>query len=322
MSDWPAALMDLPAAIGGDIKQDIPMCRNTTLRVGGPADFFYEAVDLESLAAVVATAQRSGLEHYLLGEGSNVCVSDRGVRGLVIRNSCRKAKLAPLTTVDAGHSFIELFLLSMRAGLSGLEWAVGIPGTVGGALVSNAGAYGGNIVDIVESIEVVEMGERKTVGPEWMEFSYRDSRLRRDASRPAALLSTVLRLTPDAKPLIRQRAREIQSQRIRKQPWEPSAGSFFKNIHNRELAHSMPHLPDLMRERGVVTSAFLIDQSGCKGMRIGGAMVSPAHANFIVNRGHATASNIRALARAVQARVYARFGIALEEEVLYVGDWS
>jgi UDP-N-acetylmuramate dehydrogenase len=322
MNDWDAAIRDLPANIRGAILRDVPMSRYTTLRVGGVADYLYTACDVESLAALIIAAQRRGLAHHLLGDGSNVCVSDSGVRGMVICNGCSYVEMGVRTTVDTGHNFMQLSLLAVQSGLSGLEWAVGIPGTVGGALVSNAGAYGGNIVDIVESMEVVENAERKTVRPEWMEFSYRDSRLRRDTTRPAALLRTVLRLTPEPKPVIRQRAKEIQRQRMLKQPWEPSAGSFFKNIHNRELAQSIAGLPDLMKERGVVTSAFLIDKSGCKGLRVGGAGVSLKHANFVVNFGHATASEIRSVVETVRARVRTSFGIELEEEVLYVGDWS
>jgi UDP-N-acetylmuramate dehydrogenase len=322
MSGWDSAIRRLPAEIRYAIQRDVPMSRYTTLRIGGDADYFYDAFDIESLAALVIIAQCEGLNHYLLGDGSNICVSDRGVRGLVIRNGCRRVRAGLQTIVDTGHNFMQLSITAMQSGLSGLEWAVGIPGTVGGALVSNAGAYGGNIVDIVETIEVVENGERKSVSPDWMEFSYRDSRLRRDSSRPATLLGTVLRLTPERKHTVRLRTKDIQRQRMLKQPWEPSAGSFFKNIHNRELALSMPDLPDVMRERGVVTSAFLIDQSGCKGLRVGHAGVSLKHANFVVNFGHATAADVRAVVQTVRARVYEKFGIELEEEVLYVGEWD
>ncbi len=322
MSDWESVIRGLPAHIRSAVLCNEPMSGYTSLRVGGAADYLYVASDTESLAIFLVEAQQSGLEHHLLGEGSNVCVSDAGVRGLVICNRCSGLEAGVRTTVDAGHNFMRLSVVLVQAGLSGLEWAVGIPGTVGGALVSNAGAYGGNIVDIVDSIDVVENGERKTVPPEWMEFSYRDSRLRRDATRPAAIISAVLRLTTEGKPLIRQRAKDIQRQRMLKQPWEPSAGSFFKNIHNKELALSIPGLPDLMKERGVVTSAFLIDQSGCKGLRVGGAGVSLKHANFVVNFGNATASEIRAVVDIVRAKVFGAFGIQLEEEVLYVGDWN
>src|ERR1041385_8248213 len=196
---WEEALEQLSPAVRAQIRRSEPLARHTTLRVGGPADYFLFATEIDTLAEVVALAQSRGLPPFLLGEGSNVCVSDAGVRGLVIRNACQSAEIGPLTRADCGHNFMRLFVRTMQAGLSGLEWAVGIPGTLGGALVSNAGAYRGNICDIVEAIEVVEKGERKWVEPGWMEFSYRDSRLRRDDKCPAALLAVTLRLTPASK---------------------------------------------------------------------------------------------------------------------------
>ncbi len=298
------------------------MSRYTTLRVGGPADYLYKAVDREELAELVTFAQLRNLPYLLIGEGSNICVSDLGIRGLTIVNRSSQAKICTNTEVDAGFNFMRLSVQTMQMGLMGLEWAVGIPGTIGGALVSNAGAYGGNIADIVENIEIVESGIRKTVEPAWMEFSYRDSRLRRDQTRPAVLLGATLRMDQSGKPLVRLKARDIQRQRIMKQPWEPSAGSFFKNIHNKELAQSIPDLPDLMKERGVVTSAFLIDKCGCKGLRIGDAAISVRHANFVLNHANARAADIRMLVNTVRQRVMAEFGIELEEEVLYLGDWG
>src|SRR5579884_1161005 len=238
---WEAALPLLSPAAQAAIRRHEPLCRYTTLRVGGPADLFLNATDADIFAEVAAVAQRYSLPHFLLGEGSNVCVSDAGVRGMVLRNACRRVEIGPLTSVDAGHNFMRLFVLSLRASLSGLEFAVGIPGTVGGALVSNAGAYRANICDLVQQIDVVENGERKWVGPEWMEFSYRDSRLRRPNRPPATLLQVELKLTKDDQEQIRERARDFQMQRIRKQPWLPSAGSFFKNIENNHaLAASLP----------------------------------------------------------------------------------
>lgn len=295
---------------------------HTYLRVGGPADLYYEARDTDALAEITALAQRYHLPLFVLGEGTNVCVSDRGVRGMVVQNACRRAEIGPTTYADAGHNFMQLFVKTMQASLSGLEWAVGIPGTVGGALVSNAGAYRGNICDLVTQIEVVEGGERGWVAPEWMEFSYRDSRLRREGGKPAALLGVSLKMTPRNKTDIRLKAKEIQMQRILKQPWQPSAGSFFKNIKDRDVADGMPGLPENMRRFGVVPTAFLSEQCGLKGFTIGGAGVAERHANFIVNRGNATASDVRAVAEAVKQRVFDRFGLHLEEEVLYVGDWN
>ncbi len=318
---WQAALSPLPPTILSALRTEEPLKMHTTLRVGGPAQLFYHAQSRDLLAQLAIAVQQGGVPVMVLGDGSNVCFSDRGVRGLVIRNGCTNATVAPRADVDAGHSLMRLFQKSLNAELTGLEWAVGIPGTVGGALVSNAGAYGGNICDLVSSIDVIERGERKTVSPDWMEFSYRDSRLRRDDTRPAILLGAELELSSGNRREIRLKARDIQYQRICKQPWEPSAGSFFKNIHDHALADSMPGLPPLFKQRGVVTSAFLIDKCGLKGFRIGDAAVSARHANFIVNMGAATAADVRALAATVRSTVNERFGISLEEEVLYSGDW-
>jgi UDP-N-acetylmuramate dehydrogenase len=202
-----------------------------------------------------------------------------------------------------------------------LEFAVGIPGSVGGAMVSNAGAYRQNICDLVMEVDVVEQGERKLVPPEWMGFSYRDSRLRRAGGLPAAIIGVTLKLDPKPRKEILARARENQRQRIFKQPWYPSAGSFFKNVYDRKLAEQLPELPAAMKEAGVVPSGYLNAAVGCKGLIVGGAQISKRHANFVVNRGRATATDIRTLTRMVKQRVMDRFGVELEEEVLYVGDW-
>lgn len=319
---WEDALAQLSPDVRAAVLRREPLARYVTLRVGGPADYFLNATQTDHFAEVAALAQRCRLPLFLLGEGSNVCVSDRGVRGLVLRNACCHAEIGETTYADTGHNFMRLFVRTMQAGLSGLEFAVGIPGTVGGALVSNAGAYRANICDLVERVNVVEDGERKWVDPAWMEFSYRDSRLRRAGGKPAALVGVTLRLTPAPKTQIRLKAKDIQMQRILKQPWEPSAGSFFKNVYDRTLAESLPNLPAPMKQAGVVPAAYLSEACDCKGFAVGGAAISPRHANFIVNRGHATAADIRIVAETVKARVFAQFGVMLEEEVLYVGEWG
>lgn len=319
---WEEALPLLSDAARAAVQRDMPLSRHTSLRVGGPADYFVEARETDILAEVAALAQSYALPHFILGEGSNVCVSDAGVRGLVLRNACARADIGPLTYVDAGHNFMRLFQKTLRGSLSGLEFAVGIPGTVGGALVSNAGAYRANICDLVREIDVVEDGERKWVGPEWMEFSYRDSRLRRTGDKPAALVGVTLQLTPGNRTQIRLKAKDIQMQRILKQPWEPSAGSFFKNVYDRALAERLSNLPKPLKEAGVVPAAYLSEACGCKGLTIGRAGISPKHANFIVNLGGATAADIRCVAETVKAQVWDAFGVRLEEEVLYVGAWT
>jgi len=314
-------LRALPAALRGRIVRDEPLWNHTTLRVGGPADLYLRVERADDLAEAAAAAQAVGISWFVLGGGSNVCISDRGIRGLVLHNACREAAMGRIARADCGYEFMQLFRDSLRAGLSGLEFAVGIPGTVGGALVSNAGAYRQNICDIVREIEVVERGVRKTVGPEWMEFSYRDSRLRRDRSRPAVLVRVTLELAPRPRGEILARARENQRQRIFKQPWHPSAGSFFKNVMSRTLLERLPDLPEPLREAGVVPAGYLSAACGCRGLAVGGARISLRHGNFVVNRGGATAEDIWKLTRIVKERVRERFGVELEEEVLFVGDW-
>lgn len=316
-----AFLHDLSPELRRSVRRDEPLWRYTTLRVGGPADLYIRVTNADDLAEVAAAAQRQEIPYFLLGGGSNICVSDKGIRGLVLHNLCRRCEIGPITRVDSGYPIMKLFLDSARASLSGLEFAVGIPGSVGGAMVSNAGAYRQNICDLVVEIDVVEGGVRKRVGPEWMEFSYRDSRLRRPQSPPATIITVTLKLEPKPRVEIMARARENQRQRIYKQPWHPSAGSFFKNVYDRALAESLPDLPAPMKEAGVIPAGYLSAACGCKGLTVGGAQISRRHGNFVVNRGHATANDVRTLAEMVKARVRERFGVELQEEVLYVGEW-
>jgi UDP-N-acetylmuramate dehydrogenase len=321
---------DLVCRLATELERDIllslrtnePLAPHTTLRVGGHADIFYSTASADDLAQVVAAAQRTGVPWLLLGGGSNICVSDRGFRGLVILNRCAACDVGPATRVDTGHNLMSLFLKTARAGLSGLEFAVGIPGSVGGALVSNAGAYRQNIDALVRELDVVESGERKTVPVDWMEFSYRDTRLRKSGREPAAVVSVTLELTPRPRTDILARARDNQRQRIFKQPWNPSAGSFFKNVADPELAQIVPDLPAPLRESGVVPAGFLSQACGCKGMRVGGAAITGRHGNIFVNLGGATAADFRRLAEMVKSRVRDKYGVELEEEVLFLGEWT
>lgn len=311
-----------PPAVRSALARGELLRDHTTLRVGGPADLFWCARDADLLAKTLALAQRLGAPVTLLGGGSNVCVSDRGVRGLVVRNRCERATIGLETRSDAGKSLMQLFVDTARAGLSGLEFAVGIPGTLGGAMVSNAGAYQQAIADVVDRIDVVEGGERRVEGVDWMRFSYRDSRLRHPGAEPAAVVGVWLKLRSAGRKAIFDRARQNQRNRIHRQPWQPSAGSFFKNVYDASLAAEVPGVPDLLRAKGIVPAGILSAACGCKGLAVGGAQISLRHGNFVVNRGGATAADIRLLADRVRRRVLDRFGVTLEEEVLYVGDWT
>lgn len=309
---------------------NLAICRNvslrayTTLRAGGAAEELAVARKADDLAEAFLRAIHAGKALTLLGHGSNVLPSDAGVRGLVLVNLASAISLegGGEVVAEVGCSFQELFLKTAQAGLTGLEFAVGIPGTLGGALVSNAGAYRSNVADLLVALEIVFEGQRRWVGPEWLEFSYRDSLLRRPNPPQCALLRARLSLHPGARQEIYAKARGFQWQRILKQPPPASAGSFFKNVNDRELAASLAELPPGLKQAGVVPAGYLLEAAGMKGVRRQGAMLSPRHGNFIVNVGGATASDIRKLAEFAKRAVGDRFGVQLEEEVLYIGDWS
>lgn len=282
------------------------------------------ARNADELGDAAVFAQTEGIPSTVLGGGSNILPSDDGVPGLTILNLARHIEVGPAgeVTVDCGAPLQELFLKTVQAGLAGFSFAVGIPGSVGGALVSNAGAYRANISDKLVAIEVVEGGVRRWVEPAFMEFSYRDSRLRRSDGAPVCLVRARFQLPSGVARELYDQARDYQRQRISKQPPSPSAGSFFKNVNDRSFAQSLPDLPDALKEAGVVPAGHLIERCGLKGKRFGGAAVGRRHANFILNVAGATASEIRRLAEHVAASVESKYSVKLEEEVLYLGDWS
>ncbi|MBC7807808.1 MAG: UDP-N-acetylmuramate dehydrogenase [Akkermansiaceae bacterium] len=307
------------------VRENEPMARHTTLRVGGPARYFYPADDIDVLARVLPALSDAGVPYLFIGHGSNLLMSDRGFDGVVIQNRCKKTIISGETGAvhaECGASLGSLFMQTQRAGLAGLEWGIGIPGTVGGALVSNAGAYRGNIGPLVRQVRAFFEGTVSSFGPEWFGFSYRDSRLRNETPPRTVVLSAEMQLTPAADPgAVLTAAKLYQSERRTKQPFQPSAGSFFKNVQSRELAERFDDLAPALKEAGVVPTGFLSMKAGCMGWREGGAMVSEKHGNFLVNAGNATASDFRRLADRMKARILDAYGVTLEEEVLAVGDW-
>lgn len=245
------------------------------------------------------------------------------MRGTVAINGAAGVEIEGGTIVaESGVGFWDLALAAAKAGLTGLEFAVGIPGTLGGALVSNAGAYRSDVSRLVTSVEVVSEGERGWVNLDWMRFAYRDSRFRDPAASPATMLRAELRLQPGDPKLIYDAMREWQRQRISKQPPPASAGSFFKNVVDAHLAQRVEGLTAGMRASGVIPAGFLMEACGLKGRRLGGAAFGTRHANFLLNVGGATATELRSLAELAQRLVRERFGVEIEEEVLYLGDWS
>ncbi|MHB8635018.1 MAG: UDP-N-acetylmuramate dehydrogenase [Fimbriimonadaceae bacterium] len=305
-------------------RTNVPLGSFTTLQAGGVAEALTIATSVDELADIAVTCQATGKRLTTLGFGSNVLVSDAGVGGYVAINASRRIAVAKTGEVlaDTGCAFQDLFLKTLQSGLRGMEFAVGIPGSLGGALASNAGAYRSCVSEFITELEVVHEAHRRWVPPDWMNFQYRDSRLR--ATEPSGIVVLRVRMQlPVGPPWIGYlEAREYQRQRIAKQPAPASAGSFFKNISDAALANSLPKLPAALKDRGIVPAGFVIEAVGLRGYRRGAAALGVKHANFLLNLGGASASELRSLAEYVKARVLAGFGVKLEEEVLYLGDWS
>lgn len=308
----------------GSFVRDRPLRSLTTLRAGGSAEYFAVAESSDELAEIALYAQGEGIHTTVLGAGSNVLPSDAGVPGLTLFNRARSIEITEDGHVraDCGATFQDLFLKTAQASLHGFEFAVGIPGTLGGALVSNAGAYRSNVSEFLTALDIVYEGERQKVGPEFMQFSYRDSILRRSDPPQCAMLVAEFSLPSGDPKTIYDEAREYQRQRIGKQPAPASAGSFFKNVNDKKLAESLDNLSEGLKNAGVVPSGYLIEAVGLRGYSYQGAMIARRHANFVLNTGGATATAIRDLATHAKRLVNEQFGVELEEEVLYLGDWS
>jgi len=274
----------------------------TTLRVGGPADYFAEPGSEEAAAALLKAAREEKIPVLLMGNGSNLLVRDGGFRGLVIRLGKAFSGITRKENclyAQAGALLSALARQAQEAALTGLEFAQGIPGSVGGGVYMNAGAYGGEVGPLVETARVLtKEGVRDVAGAD-MDFSYRHSRAMAESW---IVLSAVFALKKGDAAAIDAAMRDFAARRKEKQPLEyPSAGSFFK------------------RPAGYFAGK-LIEDAGLKGLRVGGAQVSEKHAGFLVNRGGATAADFLALKDRVQEEVQARFGVMLEPEVRIVGE--
>lgn len=279
-----------------------PMSRHTTFRVGGPADVLFLPESGGDVARALAAAKALGVEAYVIGNGSNLIVRDGGVRGLVIglgEGMSAVSREGNVVAAQAGATLARVSAFAQSEGLSGLEFASGIPGTLGGGCAMNAGAYGGQLSDCLIDATVLVNGEEQTWTAQDMAMGYRTSRPLREGG---VVLSARFRLTPDDPQAILARMKELNARRRDKQPLNyPSAGSTFK------------------RPEGHFAGA-LIEGAGLKGRRVGGAQVSEKHAGFIVNTGGATAADILALIRVVQDAVRAKDGVALETEVRIIGE--
>lgn len=313
MSAAHEADLELTEIFGERARRDAPLAPFTTFKVGGNADWLIDVRSEDELRAALAIARRNGQPVTILGGGSNVLVSDSGVRGLVIRfKPAEISQPAPdRVRADAGLTMNGLVRWTIGRGIAGLEAWAGTPGTVGGAIYGNAHFGGRNIGDLVHGVRVITKdGEVRDIAAADMEFGYDTSRLQR--TREILLWAEFKAGTgdPDA---LRAVARGSLAHRKNTQPLDtPSAGCIFQN-------------PDPSRDRvpdGIPPSAgALVDRAGLKGSRQGGAKVSDTHGNFIVNEGGATAADIRALVERCKRVVRDRFGVALREEIVYLGEF-
>lgn len=289
--------------LGKKLKQNVALAPYTTFRIGGKADLFFLAEKPEELIFAVRTARKLSLRFFVLGGGSNVLVSDSGFKGLVIKNECRQVWIKEKkVTCQSGVLLTDVVSSTCQHSLSGLEFAAGIPGTVGGAIRGNAGAFGESIGDILERAVVLSPnGEIKEVDKDFFQFGYRQSILKRTGE---VLLSATFQLKSRNSEQIEKKVEDNLQKREERLPWrEKSAGCFFKNIVQSETK---------------ISAGLLLDRIGAKGMREGGAEVSTKHANFLINSGNARADDIIRLARKLKSEVKEKFDIDLEEEVVYI----
>lgn len=299
--------MDLQGIFAGCTAKELlleePMAKHTSFRIGGPADVLAQPGNEAELAELLKRAAHHAVPVTLVGNGSNLLVRDKGIRGLVIKLSNLFSSITVAGNVLTFGSGISLAMASKKAAslsLSGLEFAVGIPGTIGGAVYMNAGAYDGEMAKVVTSVQVMDrQGQSSQLKADELDFSYRHTALQNSG---LIVTSVTVSLQPGEAESIKAKMDDFSQRRIAKQPLElPSAGSMFK----RPVGYF---------------AGTLIEQTGLKGYTVGGAQVSTKHAGFVVNVGGATAKDVLQLIRDVQDRVLAVQGVQLEPEVLVLGE--
>jgi UDP-N-acetylmuramate dehydrogenase len=305
---------DLEEATGLRARADEPMSKHNSLRVGGPASLFVTADTRDQLLGAVLFARSRKLDYLVIGNGTNMLVGDYGVNGLVIHNKSDNITRTPideersLWRCESGLLFSQLARITCREGWTGQEWASSVPGSVGGGVVSNAGAHGKDLKDDLVSVEVLtESGAVEEWPADRLQLGYRTSIFKAHGARalspPDVILSADIVLYRDHGRTCDERMRGYLEERQAKQPQGKSAGSTFKNPPG-------------------TAAGYLIEQVGLKGHRVGQAQFSPKHANFMMNLGGATARDVRALMEMARERVQERFGINLEPEVEFIGDFA
>lgn len=294
-----------------DIKKNVRLAPYTTFKIGGEAKYFFVAKNKEDLIETIRAAKKFKSPLFILGGGSNILVADEGFGGLVIKIKNLKSKIKGNNIfVEAGTPLSKIVNVALKNNLTGLEWAVGIPGTIGGAIYGNAGAFGKSISDAVREVEVYDIKNEKAkiLKKQDCQFAYRDSIFKKNdlradlrSKKNLIILSAKIQLQKDDKKEIKRRIKEFLEYRKENQPLNfPSAGSIFKNPQS-------------------VSAGELIKKCGLKGKKIRKAQISKKHANFILNLGGASAGDVKKLIEFTKQKVKEKFGIKLEEEICYLG---
>jgi len=303
----PSILSDLRSTFGDRLQENVPLSGYTAARIGGPADALVFVRSADELAHAAEELWKMDVPFLLLGGGSNVLVSDKGVRGVVIINRARLVKFAlqaepPSVRAESGVTPNDITQRAVRLGLAGFEWAAGVPGSLGGAVYGNAGAFDGDIAGNLISLELIHRQHGRQVWPvEKMEYGYRTSVLKREHP-PALILSVQLALSHGDPQAIQAKMEQFSERRRNTQPPGASMGSMFMNPTGEKAGR-------------------LIEAAGLKGRRIGNAEISTQHANFFINHGQTRAEDIKALIELARITVAEKFGVKLELEVELIGEW-
>jgi len=302
----------LQAFFGSKLKKDEMLNRFSVMNVGGPADFLVSAESSQDLEAFTCFLWEEKIPFMLLGGGSNTLISDAGIRELVLINEAKEIKFIErdddysLVWAESGAGFGGLARRAGSKGWSGLEWASGIPGTVGGAVVNNAGAFGSNVAEILEMADILHPSGNSIQRSEWsvdqFAYDYRSSVIK-SGKEQAVVLSATFKMEVSTPAVVKGKISEIAKKRQMSQPTGASLGSMFKNPPGDYAGR-------------------LIEEAGLKGTRFGDVQISPLHGNFFLNKGNATAADIASMISRVRDKVYENFGVELELEIQFIGDWK
>ncbi|MBP9694959.1 MAG: UDP-N-acetylmuramate dehydrogenase [Candidatus Magasanikbacteria bacterium] len=312
----------------GHVKANEPMNKHTTFKIGGPVDYFLTIDSTDSLVEALRFLDGEGVPYFILGGGSNMLVRDEGFRGVAVRIKDTRCEIQDtVVQCAAGCSTVEAAQKSIAAGLTGFEWGVGVPGTIGGAVRGNAGAMGGEMKDSVDQVEIYRDGEIVEINNKECQFGYRDSVFKH---RSDIILRVYLRLKKTEDVSGMKQAMDNLMYRNKTQPQGyASIGCIFKNIDLKKIENSHRHqagsrskreklkieIPEEFVKKGKISAGWLIDQSGMKGVKVGNAQISERHGNFIVNLGGATAQDVLSLIEQAKEKVYDTTGVEIEEEI-------